>query len=129
MKYFICTLETDNNAAVYMGFPAEKTEQIISISRVQTSVCETENRETFISIPVLFQLKDKTTPHGLVLRNPLRTILLTPKINTEMDIPEESIHRLPESLTGMLKFFRGLCFDGKNLILIFDPDKLADGNI
>ena len=139
MKYFICNLEMiNNNTTGYLGIPAEKTERIISVNRVQTVVYETENQDTFISLPVLFQLKDRTTVHGLVLKpeaacgcgcGPVKTILITPRINTEIEIPQENIHRLPESMTEMLVFFTGVCFDDKNMILILDPEKLPKGTV
>ena len=133
MKYFICTLDRiHNNSMCCLGIPAEKTERIIPASRVQTAVYETENEEAFISLPALFELKDKAAPHGLVLKpgrassGPVK-VLLTPRINTEMEIPEVNIHRLPESLADMLVFFRGLCFVEQNMILILDPEKLPGG--
>ena len=135
MKYFICNLDMiNNNTTGYLGIPAEKTERIIPVNRVQTVVYETENQEAFFSLPVLFQLKDRTTVHGLVLKpeascGMVKTILMTPRINTEIEIPEENIHRLPESMTETLVFFRGVCFDDKNMILILDPEKLPKGTV
>ena len=132
MKYFICNLDmVNNNTTGYLGIPAEKTERIIPVNRVQAAVYETENQEAFISLPALFQLKDITAVHGLVLKseNTVKTILITPRINTEMEIPEENIHRLPESMTEGFKFFRGVCFDEQNMILILDPEKLPKGTL
>ncbi|MDR0448704.1 MAG: hypothetical protein LBH07_08550 [Treponema sp.] len=137
MRYFICALDNVN-----MGIPAEWAERIISVFRTQTAVYETENNETFIeafiSLPVLFQKKDKQyeTPHGVVLKSPattedktkasIKTILLVPRIDRDLEIPEENIHKLPEALAGLFLFFKGACFIGPNLILILSPESIME---
>ena len=136
MKYFICALE-----GTQLGIPAEWTERIISTDRIQTALYETEpfpdnsgKNELFISLPVLFRLKDRAAPHGLVLKSggkgdnaaPGRTVLLTPKIDIELDIPEANIHRLPESFAGLYRCIQGACFSNQNIILLLDPEKLVE---
>jgi chemotaxis signal transduction protein len=86
--------------------------------------CETENGETFVSLPALFRLKE-SAPNGVVLKNTTpKTVLLTPKIDIDLEIPDENIHLLPESFSGQFRYFRGACFNGQNVILILDPEKL-----
>ena len=113
---------------IILGIPSEQTERIILVSRLQTDLCETENEEDFYSIPVLFKLKDLSAPHGLILKSgqPVKTVLLTPKIENELEIPEEEMQRLPQVLEGIFKFFKGAYFDGENLILTLDPAKLIE---
>jgi chemotaxis signal transduction protein len=109
-----------------VGIPAEQTEKIISVSRTQTAVRETENGETFISLPALFRLND-SAPHGVVLKNQTpKTVLLTPKIDIDLEIPEENMGSLPESFSGWSRYFRGACFNEHNMILILDPEKLKE---
>jgi hypothetical protein len=128
LKYFIYALDKIN-----VGIPAERTERIIPVTRVQGAVCETENQEVFISLPVLFRQKDNTAPHGIVLKsNPgvssaVKTVLLTPRIDVELEIPEENIHNLPEAMGGLFKFFRGAYCTDQNIILILNPEKLMGG--
>ena len=128
MKYFICPLDKIN-----LGIPAEQTERIIPVTRVQNAVHESENQEAFISLPVLFQQKDTAAPHGVVLKPSFlpagtgKTVLLTPRIDIDLEIPEENIHRLPEAFAGQFRYFRGACFNSQNLILILNPEKLAEG--
>ena len=126
MRYFICALDKIN-----LGIPTEQTERIIQVTRVQTAEYETENQETFISLPVLFKQKDSSAPHGLVLKlsssAAVKTVLLTPKIDIDMEIPEESIHQLPDAFAGVFRYVRGACFNNKNLILIISPEKLMEG--
>ena len=135
MKYFICAINEINgkasdccNSMVCLGFPADRTERIVPASREQSAVCEKENRELFISVPALFRLKDRSTPHALVLKTAAeaKTVLLTPKIDIDLEIPEESIHRLSGALEGSLKYCRGACFSGENLVLILDTEKLME---
>ena len=144
VKYFICALGTPGEAerpqaagqffpseTVNLGIPEERIERIIPVTRLQTNVYETENQDAFISLPALFRQKD--APHGLVLKpgtaagkRPGKTILLTPKIDIDLEIPEEDIRRLPEAFTGLFGFFRGACFTGPDMILILDLNKLLE---
>ena len=129
MNYFLCALDT-----IYIGIPAERTERIIPAARVQTTVFETEEEEAFISLPVLFRQKDTTAPHGVVLKaggehhaaGIVKKVLLTPRIDKDLEIPEENIHQLPEVLVGPLRFFRGAYFNGQSVILILNPEKLME---
>jgi len=138
MRYFICALGSIN-----LGIPAEQTERIIPLSRAQTNVYETDVYETeassegaFISLPALFR-QGGAAVHGLVLKNTgpapaengqVKTILLAPKIDTDLEIPEDAIHALPETFAGVFSFIRGAYFDedAQNLILILDPKKITE---
>jgi len=132
VKYFICAF--GNNL---LGIPAEHTQRVIPVTRVQECVFIADNEEAFISIPALFQKKDaarvQETPHGLVLKDsfrinnwPGKIILLSPKIDIDLEIPEEKIRKLPEVFAGVFAFFRGACFqeDSGKMILILDLEKL-----
>ena len=116
MKYFICTL-----AGVQLAIPEEKTDRIIVADR---TLNESGNGKTCISLPALFKLEDDSAPHAVVLKS--GGILLTPKIDIELDIPEESIQKLPDTLSGLFRCFIGAVFSGEKLILILDPEKLLD---
>ena len=131
MNYFICELDI-----IYLGVPAEQILRIISVSRLQANVLETENEEAFISIPALFNPKAEcfkaNAVHGLILKNGMagdfsgKTILLAPKIDIDMEIPDEKICRLPEAFTGVFSFLRGAHFtDDYKMILILDTEKLT----
>ena len=126
MKYFICALGKIN-----LGFPAGQTERIVSVTRIQNAVCETENQELFISLPALFRQKDISAPHGIVLKTTegrtAKTTLLTPRIDTELEIQEKDIQGLPRFMGGAYRHFRGAYCAGKNIILILDPKKIKEG--
>jgi len=133
LKYFICAL-----GGINLGIPAGKTERIISVTRMQDAVCETENQEVFISLPALLRQKDRSAPHGIVLKplflgprplNTTKTILLTPKIDAELDIPEENIHGLPRAMGGAYRYFRGAYCNEKNVILILNPEKILEDKL
>jgi len=128
LKYFICALDKVN-----LGIPAEQTERIIQATRVQDAICETENQEVFISLPVLLRQEGSAAPHGIVLKSKtgnsssVKTVLLTPRIDVELEIPEENIHSLPEALGGLFRYFRGAYCTDQNMILILNPEKLIGG--
>ncbi|MCL2381985.1 MAG: hypothetical protein FWC64_10445 [Treponema sp.] len=124
MRYFICAL-----AAVQLGIPAEHTQRIIPSARIQTAGYETGDGEFFISLPVLLGQKDPSAPHGLVLKTdrPSKTVLLTPRIDIDLEIPEDRIHRLPDVFAGAFRYFRGAFFNGHNVILIVNTEKLMEG--
>ena len=129
MKYFICALEK-----ILLGIPAEQTERIMQEDRLQTAVRESENGKTFISLPALFKLKNNTAPHGVLLKSeePAGTasceevVLLAPKIDIEIHVPEEDIHELPRVLDRQFLYLRGVYFSGQDAILMLDPEKLLE---
>jgi len=134
MKYFMCALgaEAQNeqaSAAVYLCIPTMHAERIIPVTKTQAAESETENDEVFISLPVLFQQKNTVTPHGIVLRSDQvpKTVLLTPRIEKDVEIPEESVQRLPGIFAGLSKYFKGIYFDNQNLFLIVNTEKFMEG--
>ena len=129
MKYFICALDR-----IFLAIPAQQTERVISVTRTQDTARETENQEVFISLPALLKQKDRTAPHGIVLKplvsqppNAPKTTLLTPKIDAEIEIPEEGIRSLPEVLGGSYRYFKGAYCADQKVILILAPEKLIEG--
>ena len=130
MRYFICAIDTKNCASC-LGIPAQLTERIIPVKGKQIAIHETGEQEIFISLPRLLKQEDpdhtEAKFHGIVLKNmDVKTVLLVPQIDMDMEIPEESIHPLPELLSASLRYFAGAFFSGKNMVLILDPKKLLE---
>jgi len=136
MKYFICTLGSSDEAqqdqdshqdTVQLGIPTIHTERIIPVKKTQAG--EPESEGASVSLPVLFQQKNTDTPHGIVLRSDhaAKTVLLTPRIERDLEVPEESIHQLPGVFDGLSKYFKGVYFDKENLIYILNTEKFAEG--
>lgn len=123
MKYFICALDK-----VQMGIPAERTARVISTGRSQTVPRETENGDVFISLPLLFGLKETFAPHGIILKTEGagKTALLTPPIDIDLEIPEESVCQLPDALSPLTAFFTGVYFSGEEAVLILNPGSLVE---
>jgi hypothetical protein len=123
LKYFICAMGKTN-----IGIPSSQTQQIISIANANGA----ENQSVFISLPELFQQKDTAAPHGLILKSSAgepyktRTVLLTPKIDAELEIPEEDIHSLPKTMAGVYRYFTGAYCADQKIILIFNPEKIIE---
>ena len=128
MKYFLCALNT-----VYLGLPSENTERIVSMSRMQSSVCATEGNDVYISLPLLFKCADLAAPHGIVLKGKneeRKTTLLTPPLDIDIEIPTEDIYSIPKAFSIILRYCRGACFINKageeRLIFILDIDKIIE---
>ena len=126
MKYFICDL--DRIPGICLGIPAGLAERIIPVTRVQIGLYETEKDEAFFSLPVLFRLKDTAAPHGIILKpaGQVKTVLMTPRIESELEIPDDQIHPLPKVLSEVLVFFNGIHFNSQNMILILNSDFTAE---
>jgi len=79
-----------------------------------------EKRNTYISLPVLFDCPSVNIQHGIVLKNETgendafedKTILLSTEIVREREIPEDKFFSVPKAL-GFLRFasiFKGIFF-------------------
>jgi hypothetical protein len=118
MRYFICEI-----CELRLGIPADRVERIIQVGQ------KAENEQAYVSLPALFREKDADASHGIVIKTTgaIKTVLLAPKIDIDLEIPDEAIHALPKAFSGFYRHFSGLCFDRQNLILILEPDKLTEG--
>ena len=128
MRYFLCKLNT-----IFLGIQSQRTERIISVSRIQSSVFETEKQDIFVSLPLLFGHADVSAPHGIVLKTTSeerKTVLLAPPLDIDIEIPQEDIHSIPKAFGGKLLSFSGACFirkdQAEHLILFLDIDKILD---
>ena len=134
MKCFVCALDKAG-----IGIPAERTERIIPVTRAQTEVYETnyenETQTAYISLPALLRQKEPGVQHGLILKpaggSPKtvpapRIALLVPRVDMEMEIPEEETHSLPLALTGLNRYFSGACFTKESVILVLDTKKIME---
>ena len=126
MKYFLCTFDT-----IYLGIPSECTERVISVSRIPSSVYETEKQDVYISLPLLFRRADLSAPHGIVLKpgnEERKTILLVPPLDIDLEIPEEDIYSVPKAFSGILRYCNGACFidkdKGERLVFTIDTKKI-----
>ena len=119
MKYFACPLKEFS-----LGFPANLTDRIIYAPE---DAAGRETAETYITVPELLSLKDTASPHGIVLKPECgdKTVLLVPRIDLEIEIPEENIHKLPEAFSERLRIIRGISFTERNMILILDPIEIC----
>jgi hypothetical protein len=125
MKYFVCTL--GGAGEILLGFPSVLAAEFIALRRSQSALFERDKSECFFSMPVLFGKPAVPTVHGIVLKGCReRTIALAPRIDTDMDIPEEAVHPLPALIGDTLPFVRGVAFIGDALILLVNPDTLLE---
>jgi chemotaxis signal transduction protein len=83
-----------------------------------------ENRNTYISLPQLFNLPGEAVCHGIVLQHcdntATKAILLAPEIKRDIEIPNEQFYPIPKALGG-LRFsavFSGIQFADKPVLLL-----------
>ena len=133
MNYFICTIEKFK-----VGIPASFTERIIPSNRDQKTIIEITDSEIggqmrFISIPLILNIQNVPVPHGIIIKSavlgfkkPCKTVFLLPPIETSIDIPDHDIKLLPESFGTFYGYFSGVCFSGKDMILLLNPKAIAE---
>ena len=125
MRYFICALEGEK---ISLAVSAEHTERIIPVAQTQTVEYKTQDKEVFLSLPVLLRQKNTAAVHGIVLKSAgdIKTVLLVPRIDIDAEIPEKDIHRLPGVFDAMFRYFSGACFSGQNLVLILNTVEIIN---
>ena len=134
MKYFICALDK-----IQIAILAHKTERIIQSPRIMSTVFETQTindgeMEVFVSLPKLFLLHDTAAPHTFVLKTCLmpssdlkvKILLLTPRIENEIDIPEETIQQLPQALADLHGYSKGIYFSNQTMTIILNIEKILE---
>ncbi|MCL2191880.1 MAG: hypothetical protein FWB78_00610 [Treponema sp.] len=100
---------------------------------------DAENRNTYISLPLLFNLPLQAVRHSIILKtfneqddgtNKNKIILSSPEVVREMEIPDAEIHLVPKVLSGTRFFnlFSGIHLSEKpvliNPVLVLCPEKL-----
>jgi hypothetical protein len=138
MRTFLCGFE-----GIFLGVPSEYVAEIIQVSGDMHAVIESHPIEgqVFFSLPRFFGRADLPAPHGIrlkplvypeaqvkVLRGYSETevpgmVLVTPPVETEVDIPPEAIQQLPGfiRLPGSLPFLQGVSFTGATMTAFIDP--------
>jgi hypothetical protein len=90
-----------------------------------------ETKNTYVSLPKLFNLPDETVRHGIILRNEDSTaskvVLVSAEIKRDIDIPDGQFHSMPKVLSALRfsKMFGGMLFSG-NPILLLNVEHLAE---
>jgi hypothetical protein len=110
------------DAVASMVFYDQKMEKIIQYDQ--------ENRNTYISLPLLFNQPSASICYGIVLRNwntiENKVVLITAEIKRDIEIPDDQFYPIPKSM-GALRFsemFSGIHFSG-NPVLLLNIERLA----
>ncbi|MDR1930760.1 MAG: hypothetical protein LBQ44_09065 [Treponema sp.] len=121
MKFFICPFDKDSG--VFLGVPAASAAGVLSLAALLEAAEAGAPAPVRISLPALLGRPDLPCFHGILLKDRLpQVVLLVPPIDTDEDIPEESIVPLPGPLKERLPLIGGICFGGEDrLILLIEP--------
>jgi len=110
------TLAVPMNAVAAIMLYDKKPEKIIEYDQ--------KNRNTYISLPRLFNLNEEEIRHGIILREwnskANKVVLLTAEIKRDIEIPDKEFHPIPKSL-GALRFsriFNGIKFSDNPILLL-----------
>ncbi|MDR3114338.1 MAG: hypothetical protein LBU25_02325 [Treponema sp.] len=137
MKNFLCAFER-----IFLGIPSECVAELLQVSQAMHTMIETNpsRGEVLFSLPRLLGRAELPAPHGIRLK-PLdypamlvralreyagpevpRIMLVTPAVETEVDIPHEAIQELP-GFIGLprLSFFKGVSFSDARMTAFIDP--------
>jgi len=140
MRVFICS---------YNGFSlAIPMEWVASIFIIKESIQnkkiyhDDDNKNTFFSLPIIFNCHDIKAHHGIILKSnsDINNILLSTEIECEKDISRDSIFPVPKAFT-VLQFssiFNGIFFssflhrdnavcnkNAKDIVLLLNPGQLV----
>ena len=129
MRVFLCNFG-DFSLAIPMSsvsslvLQAENEAQEFLASESSAVNYNPEDRNTYVSLPRLFNLPLKKIKHRIVMKNFInddddtikdKTILYIPEVECETEIPDEKIYPVQTILSDMLfsTLFSGLQFDSR----------------
>jgi len=110
------TLAVPMNAVAAMMLYDKKTEKVIQYDQ--------KNRNTYISLPRLFNMNDEEVHHGIILREwnstANKVVLLTAEIKRDIEIPDKEFHPIPKSLEALRfsRIFNGIKFSDNPILLL-----------
>jgi hypothetical protein len=137
MKVFICSYSSFS-----IAIPMEFVSSIYLYQDNQQEKIQydAENRNTYISLPVLLGSPASKTHHGIILKGKddadyssncveNKTILLSTEIESENEFPDEIFYPIPKAL-AIFQFsmiFNGIYLkkDAGKLILLLNPEQLV----
>jgi len=121
MRVFICTF-----ASFTAAIPTESVSSLMLYTRRVSHTVEyhPKNGNAYVSLPRLFKCPTAEVSHGITLKNnnnndetmENKIILLTTKVEKEMEIKNELVYPLPKIFTlfRISTFFNGILFNSNN---------------
>jgi len=142
MKVFVCAF-----GGFYVAIPMDSVASLTDLTDRQVAMQgtvvtrDTENAETYVSLPMLFNLPQEKLRHGIILKslesgsndlaNGNKIVLLSTEVVNTSEIPNEKTHPIPRVLNGTQ--FSGL-FGGMQcaseatrdagLVILLNPERL-----
>ena len=125
MRIFLCSYDN-----FFLAIPMNIVSSIFLTPKKNTGIIDydSENNNTYISLPMFFNDKEYKVCHGIILKNGSqnhdtdsnltegRTILLSSKILSEKEIPSEHFNPVPKTLSAYRDFsiIKGIFFISHN---------------
>jgi hypothetical protein len=116
------TLAVPMDAVASMVFYNQEMEKIIQHDQ--------ENRNTYVSLPLLFNQPSTSICYGIVLRNwntiENKVVLITAEIKRDIEIPYDQFYPIPKSMSALRfsEMFSGIHFSD-NPVLLLNIERLA----
>jgi hypothetical protein len=116
------TLAVPMNAVGAMMLYNQETEKVIHYDQ--------KTRNTYVSLPRLFNLSNESVHHGIILREwnskANKVVLLTAEVKRDIEIPDDQFYPIPKSLSSLhfSEIFSGIHFSG-NPVLLLNIEQLA----
>ena len=148
MRTFLCSFEKFS-----LAIPINFVSSVMLMQGNQNTAVEYDDRfrNTYISLPLLFNVSPEKTKHGIILKNDIndiddegvmedRNILLINEIESENEIPEDKIYSIPKILNVLQfsSYVSGIIFSctnilgnnkanlsNKNIVFIINPEQLV----
>ena len=129
MRVFLCSF-----ADFSVAIPMHSVSSVVLYTDKEAQKVENnqEHRNTYISLPQLFNLQCEDIRHGIILKSgedniEEKIILLTTEVECETEIPNEEIFPIPKVLSNkrFAALFNGIRFGSQQQpMLILNPEQL-----
>ena len=148
MRVFLCSfgdfyIAIPMGAVLALALQPEKEAEALLASESNAVNYNPENRNTYVSLPRLFNVPVKKIQHSIIMKTidsddddaiKNKTILYIPEVECETEIPDDEIFPIQGTFNGTLFFtlFSGIQFDsrpaasstGGNPVLFLNPEQL-----
>ena len=129
MRVFLCSfgnfyIAIPMGSVLALTLQTEKEAEVLLASDSNAVNFNPEDRNTYVSLPRLFNVPVKKIRHSIIMKNidndddyaiKNKTILYIPEVECETEIPDEDIYPIQATFSGTLfsTLFSGIQFDSR----------------